>query len=96
MKVIMANTTFEIQLPALLLQFGLNRDEVQRRITEWLVLSLFTEERISSGKAARLLHLSRVEFLDLLRLRGVAYLDSSSDDLNDEFDSAIKLSNTLP
>ncbi len=87
----MSDTSFEIHVPTPLLQLGLNREDVQRRVTEWLVLSLFTEERISSGKAARLLNLSRVEFLDLLRSRGVAYLDFSTDDLNDEFEAAARL-----
>jgi len=87
----MSDTSFEIHVPTPLLQLGLNREDVQRRVTEWLVLSLFTEERISSGKAGRLLHLSRVEFLDLLRSRGVSYLDYSADDLNDEFEAATRL-----
>ncbi len=77
----MTETSFEIHVPAPLLQLGLDREDVQRRVIEWLVFSLFTEERISSGKAARLLHLSRVEFLDLLRARGIAYLDYSGADL---------------
>jgi len=87
----MSDTSFEIHVPTPLLQLGLNREDVQRRVTEWLVLSLFTEERISSGKAGRLLHLSRVEFLDLLRSCGVSYLDYSEDDLNDEFEAATRL-----
>jgi predicted HTH domain antitoxin len=73
------------------LQLGLNREEVQRRVTEWLVLSLFTEERISSGKAARLLNLSRIDFLALLRQRGIAYIDYSEDELADEFAAVEKM-----
>jgi predicted HTH domain antitoxin len=87
----MVDTSLEIQVPASLLQLGLDREEVQRRVTEWLVLSLFTEGRISSGKAAKLLHIGRIAFLDLLRQRGVAYLDYSTDDLSDEFESAARL-----
>ncbi len=78
-------TTFEIQVPNNLLQFGLNQTEIQQRVTEWLVLSLFTEGRISSGKAANLFEMSRIEFLDLLRARGIAYIDYSPDELNEEF-----------
>ena len=37
------------------------------------------------GKAAKLLNLSRVEFLDLLRARGVAYVNYSAEELADEF-----------
>ena len=83
----MAEATFEVQIPADLLQFGLDREEIQRRITEWLVLSLFTEEHISSGKAARLLGITRADFLALLRTRGIAYLDYSADELAEEFAS---------
>jgi predicted HTH domain antitoxin len=81
----MIETSFEVQVPKSLLQFGLNQAEVQRRVTEWLVLSLFTEERISSGKAAKLLKMSRIEFLALLRARGIAFIDYTSDELTEEF-----------
>jgi hypothetical protein len=36
----MTDTTFEILVPAPLLQLGLDREDVQRRVMEWLVLSL--------------------------------------------------------
>jgi predicted HTH domain antitoxin len=81
----MTETTLEIKIPENLLQFGLGREEIQRRVNEWLVLSMFTEERISSGRAARLLDISRVEFLALLRDRGIAYVDYSHDELEEEF-----------
>ncbi|MCA9941214.1 MAG: UPF0175 family protein [Anaerolineales bacterium] len=81
----MLETNFEIQVPKSFLQFGLNQAEVQRRVTEWLVLSLFTEERISSGKAAKLLKMSRIDFLALLRARGIAFIDYTPDELAEEF-----------
>lgn len=81
----MSEATLEIKIPADLLQFGLGQDEIQRRVTEWLVLSMFTEDRISSGRAARLLGISRVEFLALLRKRGIAYIDYTREELEDEF-----------
>ena len=86
------NTVFEIQVPASLLQLGIAREDVQQRVIEWLVLSLFTESHVSSGKAARLLGISRVDFLALLRARGIAYIDYSADELADEIASA----NSLP
>ena len=81
----MADTTFEVRIPAHLLQFGFDQAEIQGRITEWLVLSLFTEGRISSGKAARLLNIPRIEFLALLRARGIAYVSYTPDELAEEF-----------
>ena len=88
----MSETILEIRVPAPLLQLGIDREEVQRRVTEWLVLSLFTEERISSGKAARLLNMSRIDFLALLRARGIAFVDYSEDELADEFAAVAALS----
>jgi predicted HTH domain antitoxin len=81
----MTETTFEVRVPAPLLRFGFDQNEIQRRLTEWLVLSLFTEGHISSGKAARLLNLSRIEFLALLRARGIAYINYTPEELAEEF-----------
>ena len=63
----MTNTTLEIQVSAPLLRMGISREEISLRITKWLVFSLFTEGRISSGKAGQLLGISQIEFLALLR-----------------------------
>lgn len=76
-----------MQVPTELLEVGLGAGDVQRHIAEWLVLSLFTEGRVSSGKAARLLAMSRHDFLDLLRRRGVAYIDMTEVEMDEEFAS---------
>ena len=83
----MMETTFEVRLPTPLLRLGLDKDDVQHRVTEWLVLSLSVEDRVSSGKAERLLNISRVAFLDLLRIRGIAYVDYTPDELTEEFEA---------
>jgi predicted HTH domain antitoxin len=87
----MSETTFEIHLPSNLLQLGLSKDDIQQRISEWVALSLFTEGKISSGKAARLLNISRVDFLALLRRRGIAYINYSPEELSEEIDSASRV-----
>lgn len=87
----MNETTFQGRVPTPLLQYGFDRDEIERRLTEWLVLSLFVEGHVSSGKAARLLNITRVEFLKLLRTRGIAYLNHSTEELAEEFAAADKL-----
>lgn len=81
----MADTTFEVHVPEPLLHFGYGPDEIRRRIPEWIVLSLFTEGYVSSGKAARLLNLSRLDFLALLKSRGIAYLNYTPEELEEEF-----------
>ncbi|MBC8507604.1 MAG: UPF0175 family protein [Anaerolineales bacterium] len=83
----MSEVTFQISVPPDLLKFGFSQDHVQRNVKEWLVLSLFTDNHISSGKAAKLLDISRIEFLALLRKRGIAYIDYSPQELEEEFEA---------
>ena len=52
---------------------------------EDLVLCLFREGKISSGKAGSLLGIGRRGFLDLLDRKGIAYLDYSLEELEEEF-----------
>ena len=51
----------EVHIPGELLQFGIHPQAIQQHLVEWLVLSLFKDERVSSGKAAKLLGISRLE-----------------------------------
>ncbi len=80
----MTETTLEVRVPRELLQFGLDQGEVERRVTEWLVISLFSEGHISSGRAARFLGVSRMEFLATLDRHGVAYINYTPDELAEE------------
>ena len=84
----MLETTLQVRVPTPLLRLGFDQNDVQRRLTEWLILSLFTEGHISSGKAARLMNISRIEFLALLRARGIAYVNYTPDELAEEFAAA--------
>ena len=88
----MPAATFEVHIPAELLGYGFQPDDVQHQMIEWLVLSLFTDGHISSGKAAKLLSLTRIEFLALLRRRGMAYIDFSPAELAEEFAAVKSLS----
>jgi predicted HTH domain antitoxin len=87
----MTYTTLAVQVPAPVLNLGISREKASHRVTEWLVLSLFTEAHISSGKAAKLLDISRIEFLALLRQRGIAYLNYSEDEIAEEWQAFAKL-----
>ena len=81
----MQTKTVEITLPENLLSLGLDKDKIQEEVEKWLVLSLFREGRISSGKAGSLLGIGRRGFLDLLDREGIAYLDYSVEELEEEF-----------
>ncbi|MFO7540168.1 MAG: UPF0175 family protein [Chloroflexota bacterium] len=81
----MQKATFEVTVDHNLLEFGFDQAHIQRHINEWLVLSLFTEGHVSSGKAAKLLGITRVDFLALLRKRNIAYIDYTATELQEEF-----------
>ncbi len=87
----MRTVVMQVSIPEVLFSFGVGKEEVQRKIKKWMVISLFREGRISSGKAGSLLGLSRREFLDLLDVEGIAYFDYSTEELEEEFKAVRKL-----
>ena len=88
----MRTATVEVNIPAELLAYGFQPADIQQHVTEWLVLTLFKDGHSSSGKAASLLATSRVEFLALLRRRGIAYVDYSPEEVEEEVDAVKQLS----
>ncbi len=87
----MTQTSFSVNIPGNLLNLGIGQDEIQRRISEWLVFSLFSDGKISSGKAGKLLGISRLEFIQLLKTRGIAFVNYSEDEIKEEFEAVKKL-----
>lgn len=87
----MNETTIQVRIPEPLLRFGLDIQDIEHRITEWLALSLFTEGKVSSGKAANLLGISRIQFLDLLRIRGIAYINYTDEEMKAELKAVEEL-----
>ena len=81
----MQAVTMEITIPKALLSSGLRTEQAQKEIEKWLVISLFREGRISSGKAGSLLGVGRRGFLELLDREGIAYFDYSDEELKEEF-----------
>jgi len=87
----MVEAIFEVKIPKPLLEFGIDQIQIQQQVVEWLVFSLFTQGRVSSGQAARLLNISRIDFLALLRQHGIAYIDYSDSELLEEFQAVAML-----
>ena len=88
----MAQTSFSVNIPSNLINLGIGQDEIQRRISEWLVFSLFSEGKISSGKAGKLLGISRLEFIKLLKIRGISFINYTEDEIKEELEAVKKLS----
>jgi predicted HTH domain antitoxin len=79
----------EVELPRdLLAALNIPESDLGRRVREWVVLELFQEGQISSGKAAEILGFSKVHFLDLLDQRNLPYHDASLQDLERELAAA--------
>lgn len=87
----MAETTFSVEIPNNLLKLGISKDEIQNRISEWLIFSLFSDGKISSGKAGKLLGISRLDFIKLLKTRGIAFINYSEDEIAEELEAVKKL-----
>jgi len=63
---------FEIELPDGAVDQSA-RAELVRSVKEQTALKLYSEQRVTTGEAAEMLGLTRVEFLDLLRQSGVGF-----------------------
>ena len=88
----MLETTFNIRVPGNILDLGVTQEEIQRRVSEWLVFSLFSDGKISSGKAGKLLGITRIEFIQLLNTRGIAFINYDKDEIKEELEAVKKLS----
>src|SRR4051794_9238729 len=85
----MALLKIEIELPRdLLTALNIPEFELGRRAQEWVVLELFREGEISTGKAGEILSLSKSRFLDLLAAHRLPYLDADPQELGREVAAA--------
>ncbi len=78
--------TIHIDLPeSVLLATGQSEDEFVRESKLILVLRLFEQGRISSGRAAELCGMARIEFLFAASRAGVPVVDLDAAELDREF-----------
>lgn len=72
----------EVKLPySLLAAHGLTRQEAADALLRSYAISLYRQDRISSGKAASLLGVHRLTFIRMLAEEGIPYLDYSDEEL---------------
>jgi predicted HTH domain antitoxin len=76
--------TLEMQLPEALRELGFGDEEIRRGVPILLVMKRFRQSAISSGKGARVLGITRREFLDRLAREGIAVYDPTDQELNQE------------
>lgn len=71
---------------------GFTSEELEREVPTLLVLKRFREGAISSGKAAKLLSMSRVDFLDLLGREGIPAFNPTKEEFLAEIETIRGLS----
>lgn len=64
----------------------MNKDDFGKQIKESALVKLFEIGKVSSGTAAKVLEITRIEFLELLNRYKVNFLDV--DDLEEDFSNA--------
>ena len=85
--------TVNLDLPRNLIgTLNVPEDQLVSRIKELIALELFREAKISSGKGAELLGISKVEFIRLLARYDVPYFRQSPEELASEVDMLDSLS----
>jgi predicted HTH domain antitoxin len=72
------------------LAFSLKMDsrEFQREIKNVSVVKLYELGKVSSGIAAKILEISRLDFLDMLSFYNISYLASTSEEIENDFANA--------
>jgi predicted HTH domain antitoxin len=58
----------------------IDKHELEERVRKEAILALFADRKIPAGHAARDLGLGRLEFMDLLKQRGIPYVTYTVDD----------------
>jgi predicted HTH domain antitoxin len=81
----MNTVTVALDLPRNLLgALDVPQTQLEAHLRELIALELFRERRITSGKGAELLGISKLEFIYLLARRQIPYFTESPDELADD------------
>lgn len=83
---VMDTITLEVPMPKeMFLTLGLSEGEAVETMKRSFVIEQYKRERISSGKAAELLGMRKLDFIRLLAEQGIPYFDYTDEELEEEF-----------
>jgi len=77
-------STVQIELPADLTAFLGVRRQATENVKEFVVLGLYQEGRISGGKAAELLGMTKAGFISLLARKRINYFQLTPEELAED------------
>ena len=66
------------------------RRDIPARVLEYLILELYRLGEISSGKAAQLLDMERMEFVKFASRLGIPFIDMDKEELGEDYKHAHK------
>lgn len=82
----MKNELFKIELASNIVPLiAKKRTDVPRKIKEIIAIELFREGKISTGKAAQVLGIKRLQFISLLSQLEIPYFNQDKEELQREF-----------
>jgi predicted HTH domain antitoxin len=70
---------------------SVDKAQLEQHLRAEAILALFADRKIPAGKAARDLGLGRVEFMELLRQRGIPYVVYTVEDLEQDMKTIERL-----
>ncbi|MCX6593695.1 MAG: UPF0175 family protein [Acidobacteria bacterium] len=80
--------TIDEELAGLVSSLGERAGDFDARVREWLVLDLYRQHHISSGKAASLLGMDRIAFIQHSSTLGIPFIDMTEADWQAEVETA--------
>ncbi len=72
-----------IKIPSEWIIYFTSKDKLEEEIKNFLILELFRLGRISSGKGAELLNISKWEFYDLLEKNNLSVIDMEKNEFSE-------------
>jgi len=86
----------DVQVPEDLADLlGVGEKVISREVSKLTVFELFREGKISSGKGAELLGISRFTFMELLAEKNIPFFDYSKEELQQEFKAVEEIRSRL-
>jgi len=70
----------------------IQNEKLTDKLKEIIIFGLYREHRISAGKAAEILEITKEAFIHFSSAKGIPHIDQSKNDVNDD---SLNLENTL-
>lgn len=86
MKSLAVSLDFAVDLP-----MEIKKEEIQETLKKLFVLHFFKTGKISSGKAAEMLGITKREILDIIYSEGIDYYDYDKDEIELELKAVKKM-----